>query len=356
MAGWYGATFSPGSTTPKHRFHREPIRARAPGSTGNSAHAQPRLAVDFSEHDVHGAKDRHHVGEHVPLAAEIHRREMGEARRSDMAAIGPIGAVGHQVDAELALGRLDDRVGLASRHMIALGVELEVIDEGLHRPLHLGARRRGDLLVLHHEWPAGHPLAALLDDLETLAHLLDAHQIAVIAVAVLADRNIEIHLGIDVVGLGLAQIPGHARSAQHRPAEAPVEGILSADDADIDGALLEDAVLVEELFEVVDIGREPVHPPHDVIEEPWGQILVDAARPEIARMHARPRDALIEFHEDLALLEPPEHRRYRTNVEGEGRYVQQMIQDPCDLGEEHADILAARWRPNAEELLDREGK
>ena len=48
--------------------------------------------------------------------------------------------------------------------------------------------------------------------LHALAHLLDAHEIARIAIAVLADRNVEIHLVIDVVGLRLAQIPGDARA------------------------------------------------------------------------------------------------------------------------------------------------
>ena len=38
---------------------------------------------------------------------EIHGLEMGEAGRADLAAIGLVGAVGDQIDAELALGRLD---------------------------------------------------------------------------------------------------------------------------------------------------------------------------------------------------------------------------------------------------------
>ena len=76
------------------------------------------------------------------------RLQEGEARRADLAAIRLVGAVGHEIDAELALGRLDRRVGLAGRHVVALGVELEVMDQRFHRPLHLAARRRRDLVVL----------------------------------------------------------------------------------------------------------------------------------------------------------------------------------------------------------------
>src|SRR5260370_42185104 len=38
---------------------------------------------------------------------------MGERRCPDLALVGPVGAVRHQVDAELALGRLDRGVDLA---------------------------------------------------------------------------------------------------------------------------------------------------------------------------------------------------------------------------------------------------
>ena len=46
----------------------------------------------------------------------------------------------HQVDAELALRRLDRGVDLARGHVEALGVELEVVDQRLHRGLHLRPR------------------------------------------------------------------------------------------------------------------------------------------------------------------------------------------------------------------------
>ena len=42
-------------------------------------------------------------------------------------------AVGHEVAAELAAGRLDGDVGLALGHLEALGEDLEVVDQGLHR-------------------------------------------------------------------------------------------------------------------------------------------------------------------------------------------------------------------------------
>ncbi len=48
------------------------------------------------------------------------------------------------------------------------------------------------------------------------------------------------------------------------------------------------------------------------------QIDMDAARPEIIGVQPRARDALVELHQPLALLEPPQKRRDRTDIEREG--------------------------------------
>ena len=219
---------------------------------------------------------------------------MGEARRLDLAAVGLVGAVGDQIDAELALRRLDRRVNLAGRHVIALGVELEVMDERLHRALHLAALRRHDLAVIGRDRaPCRSALVqlvdALLHDADRLAHLLHADEVAVVAVAVLADRNVEIHLGVALVGLRLAEVPGGAGAAHHHAGKAPLPGVVEADDADIDVALLEDAVAGEQPVDVVDDLQERVAERADVVDELLRQVLVHAARPEIGRMHAAAR-------------------------------------------------------------------
>ena len=80
------------------------------------------------------------VGQHVAAAQEIHGLQMGEARRADLAFVGLVGAVGDEIDAELALGRLDRGIDLARRHVEAFGEQLEVMDQRFHRLLHLAAR------------------------------------------------------------------------------------------------------------------------------------------------------------------------------------------------------------------------
>ena len=82
---------------------------------------------------------------------------------------------------------------------MALGIELEMVDSRLHRALHFSAQRWDNLVVLDGNRPLtpGQPqlLQALLHDADRLPHLFHADAIAVVAIAVLADRNIEIQFG-----------------------------------------------------------------------------------------------------------------------------------------------------------------
>src|SRR5436190_16630058 len=90
-------------------------------------------SINFPEHDIHRADDRDHVGDHVALGHLVHGRQVREARRADLHAPRLVGAVGDQVDAELALRVLDRGVHLAGMHVEALGEALEVVDQLLHR-------------------------------------------------------------------------------------------------------------------------------------------------------------------------------------------------------------------------------
>src|ERR1700742_212168 len=83
----------------------------------------------------------------MAAADEIHRLQMGKARRADLALVRLVAAVGDEIDAELALRRFDSGIDLASRHMHAFGVELEVMDQRFHRALHVTTARREDLAV-----------------------------------------------------------------------------------------------------------------------------------------------------------------------------------------------------------------
>jgi hypothetical protein len=70
------------------------------------------LSVDLTKHE--GAEDSRDVGQHVALAQQIHRLEVRKTRRAQLAAIRFVSAVGDEIDAEFALGRLDGCIDLTA--------------------------------------------------------------------------------------------------------------------------------------------------------------------------------------------------------------------------------------------------
>src|SRR5262245_20689916 len=105
------------------RFPRQ--GAREPRQKGRGAERGARSSIHLPEHDVERAEDCRYVRVQVAAAEKIHGLEMGEARGADFASVGLVGAVGDEIDAELALRRLDGGINLTGRYVVALGVKLE---------------------------------------------------------------------------------------------------------------------------------------------------------------------------------------------------------------------------------------
>src|SRR6478609_9100083 len=103
--------------------------------------------VDLAEHDVHRADHRDSVGDHVTARHFVKGGEVRKTGCTDLQAVRLVGAVTHQIDAELALRMLDGGIRLALGHMEAFGEELEMVDQLLHVRLHRFARGRRHLVV-----------------------------------------------------------------------------------------------------------------------------------------------------------------------------------------------------------------
>ena len=65
--------------------------------------------------------------------------------------------------------------------------------------------------------PLGQIVDHLTQDPHALPHLFDAHQVAVVAIAGAADRDIEVVLLVIEIGMFAAEIVFHAAAAQIRP-------------------------------------------------------------------------------------------------------------------------------------------
>src|SRR3546814_6962364 len=100
------------------------------------------------------------------------------------------------------------------------------MDQRFHRLLHLAALGRHHLAVQRGDGPVRHVAQALLDDADRLAAFLHPHHEAVVAIAAGADGNVEVHAVVHVIGLAFADIPGDARTSDHRAGKAPFDRVF----------------------------------------------------------------------------------------------------------------------------------
>ncbi len=239
--------------------------------------------------------------------------------------------------------------------MEALGVKLEVMDQRFHRLLHLAALGRHDLAIEARDRPIGHLRQTLFDDPHRLADFLDADHEAVVTIAARAHRHVELHRGISVIGLRLAQIPGDAGGADHRARKAPFDRVFSAHHRDIDVALFEDAVVDDQFHRVFEEHRHaPVDPIADVGQQLQGHVLMHPAGAEPSGVHPRARGAFVEIEDVFAQLIRPQARRQRADVDHMARKIEHVVRDAREFREQHAQILRARGHFEIEQFLDRE--
>ena len=165
---------------------------------------------------------------------------------------------------------------------------------------------------------------ALLEDAPRLSHLGHANEIAVVRVAVLSDRNLELQLGIAFVRLRAAQVPLHSATSQRRAGDAPVDGLFGRDHADADRAALPDAIVGQESFVLVDGGVEFADECFEIVEPAGRQIVGHTADAHAVERQARAAVRLEEIEYLFALAEAVEERRHRADVYRVRRQPQQM--------------------------------
>ena len=155
----------------------------------------------------------------------IEATQVRESGSANLASIWAFTAIADEIDAHLALGRFDGRVRLPGWNGVSLGIEKEMMNESFHVLLHRCTGWWCDLVIFDLDRSGRHLVETLMDDSKTLSELLHAAKIAVVAVAIGTDGDIELHLVIRVVRLTLPYIPWHPTRSQHGPSEAKVQGI-----------------------------------------------------------------------------------------------------------------------------------
>src|SRR6266699_6807066 len=123
-------------------------------------------SIHFSQHDIHTAKNDHHVGDDMAQAHVFEDGQVDEAWRTYVVTIRIGRAIADEVKSELAFGRFDASVSLAR-----LGSE----------PAQLGFRID--------DWPRREAAQGLLQDVHRLAHFEHPDHVTVVNVPVFTQRD-----------------------------------------------------------------------------------------------------------------------------------------------------------------------
>jgi hypothetical protein len=233
---------------------------------------------------------------------------MCESRCPDLAPVWPLAAVWDNENTHLSLRRLNGAVSLTRWDSVALAEEQEVVNEGLHVLLHGSTWWRSDLVVFDLDGASRHVVQALVNDAKWLTELLHTAKVAVVAVTVDTNGNVEVDFVVCVVGLRLSDIPWYTWSSKHDTGERVVDGVSSRDDTNTLCSANPDTVVGQHLLGLVDTVTELGSPLVDVVEKADGKILRNATGANIGGVETGTRDTLIEFLQILAILPPICHK------------------------------------------------
>src|SRR5205807_3502241 len=110
---------------------------------------------------------------------------------------------------------LHEGIDVADGTLEALAHQPEVVDDGFHARAELAPWWQRDFAIGGDPRAGGERIDNLLQDLQALAHLLDPDAVAVVAIAVDAQRHLEVVLLITAIRESLAHVVVDAGGAQH---------------------------------------------------------------------------------------------------------------------------------------------
>ena len=262
----------------------------------------------------------------------------------------------------------DSGVGLALRNVHTFGKEFEMVNQVFHTCFHFGTFGRSKFVVCGNDRTRidTQPLGTLFDDAHGLTHFFHTAEVTVVAVAVDADWDVEIHFVVHFVRLCLTHVPFHAGTAQHHAGKTFLHGALRSDNADADGTLFPNTVVGQEGFECIDVFRETFAEGVDKVEHgaftgfvellqyfgvaefaalvfrhEVGQVAVNAAGTEVGCVHTRAGNGFVQVHQLFAVAEGVKDGGHRADVEGVRTDAHQVIEDARYFGKHHANILGA---------------
>src|SRR6185312_15031429 len=260
-------------------------------------------------------------------------------------------SVGNHVVALLAAWTFNRDVSLANGRTRAFHHVLEVVDHGFHSTRRLGLGRENHARIVDVDRSVRKTVERLPHDARGLAHLLDANEIAIVHVTVDTDRHIEIVGLVVEIWKVLAHVVRDAGCAYHRPGQSPVDRLFRAHHTEPDRAADPDAVVRQKLLDVIQHLVESGKKASGIVGPAVRNVRHQAADARERRRETRTGPRFEQLIDQLTLMERPEERCVRADIDRRGTEPHEMRHDARQLARDHAKHLAALGYRDAEQPL-----
>ena len=205
------------------------------------------------------------------------------------------------------------------------------IDESFGPP-HLGLVHKfeglHDLsLGVHIYRPARHLFHGLPYDAHALAHLFHAHQVAIVIVPLLSQRDVEFHPVIDKIGKVSPDVVVYSRRPAHGARNGIADGIFRGEDSDILHPVDKDAVARQELVYLVKLLLDFLEICLQLFFKSLGKICLDAADSAVGDGKPGARYFFDDLVEVLARLDEVQEGRHGAHLHGGRADAGEMIRN-----------------------------
>ena len=197
----------------------------------------------------------------------------------------------------------------------------------------------------------------LVQDPQGLANLVDADEVVVHQVAVVAHRHVEVEAVVDPVGGGAADVVGHPSRAQDRTRDRVGDGVLRVDHPHALHAREQHFVLGQHAVEFVGLVLQAVvNQVFDLLHHVVGDVSHHAAEAEVVAHHARAGDGFEDVEDEFAFLEGIQRGRvHRAEVVEQCADEDEVVLNAAQLGDDHADVFGAFGDGDLHQFFDGEG-
>ncbi len=204
-------------------------------------------------------------------------------------------------------------------------------DHRFHRRLQLAPGRQRDTPVGVTDGAGLEQIQSLVDNLETLFHLVKTHHKAGVGVADLARRHVEVVVFITAVRLRLAKVERHTRRPQTRPGQTIVERRFFGDQTYAFSPVDEDVVFSEHRGVLLQHLRKVFSKGSRRLFKTVRQVARQPADAEVPVVHPDTANHLEQVHNPLALAHSVKKDRQRAHIQDAGPEKDQMAGDTVEL-------------------------